>query len=239
MVSRLSTFGLAALALVVAGVSDDAVVILGGLAVAFGVQMVPPLAGLVWYPWITRQGATWGLAAGLLGVLLTESAGSSILQAVGLDFWGRWPGTIHTGVWGLAANVAVCALVSASTQDGRDFTHRMTVHGFLGRHAALPADKMGLRPVAWIMVLAWLFCGAGPGAVIGNEVFGAPDAGVQGWTFGIPSLWAWQIMFWGLGVAMMWFLAYKMEMSTVAKDEIVDLTRDEDSTSTALDTPSI
>ena len=239
MVSRLSTFGLAALALAVAGVSDDAVVILGGLAVAFGVQMVPPLAGLVWYPWVTRQGATWGLAAGLLGVFLTESAGSAILQAVGLELWGRWPGTIHSAAWGLAANVVVCALVSALTQDGRDLEHRMTVHGFLGRHAALPADKMSLRPVAWIMVLVWLFFGAGPGAVIGNDVFGAPDAGVQGWTFGIPSLWAWQIVFWGLGVAMMWFLAYKMEMSTVTKDEIVALTKDEDSTSTALETPCI
>jgi len=238
MVSRLGAVLVAALALVVAGVSDDALVLLGGLAVAFGVQMVPPLAGLAWFPWITRQGATWGLAAGLVGVFFTDSIGSAVLQAGGLDIWGRWPWSIHSGAWGLAANIIVCGLVSALTHDQRDHDHRMTVHGFLSRHAAMPAEKKNLRPAAWIMVLAWLFFGAGPGAVIGNDVFGAPDAGVQGWTFGIPSLWAWQIGFWLLGVAIMWFLAYKMEMSTVSKDEIAALTKEAGATPTALETPS-
>ena len=68
--------------------------------------------------------------------------------------------------------------------------------------------------------------GIGPGAVIGNYIFGAPDAGVEGWTFGIPSIWAWQILFWLLGIGMMWFLAYKMEMSTVPAKEIEALVED-------------
>ena len=233
-VGLLGAVMVAALALWGADVSDDALVLLGGLAVAFGVQMVVPLAGLVWFPWITRQGATWGLAAGLLGVFLTEFAGT-----IGLDLWGRWPWTIHSAAWGLAINLVFCGLVSALTQDQRDSEHRMTVHGFLTRHAALPAEKKGLRPVAWIMVLAWLFFGAGPGAVIGNDVFGAPGAGVRGWTFGIPSLWAWQILFWLLGVGMMWFLAYKMEMSTMAKDEFAALTGEVSAPPPALETPSI
>ena len=238
MVSRLGAVGVAALALVVAGVSDDALVLLGGVAVAFGVQMMPPLAGLAWFPWITRQGATWGLAAGLCGVFFTESMGSAVLQAAGLDLWGRWPWTIHSGVWGLAANIVICGFVSALSQDRHDHDRRMKVHEFLGRHAAMPAEMKGLRLAAWIMVVAWLFFGAGPGTVIGNDVFGAPDAGVQGWTFGIPSLWAWQIMFWLLGVVMMWFLAYKMEMSTVSKDEIAALSKEAGAPPTALETPS-
>ena len=53
----------------------------------------------------------------------------------------------------------------------------------------------------------------------GNDIFGAPDAGREGWTFGIPSIWVWQILFWLLGVAMMWFLAYKMELSSVPQAE--------------------
>ena len=48
----------------------------------------------------------------------------------------------------------------------------------------------------------------------------------EGWTFGIPSIWAWQILFWLLGVFMMWFLAYKMEMSTVPEKEIEALVED-------------
>ncbi len=58
-------------ALMVATFSRDALVLLGGLAVAFGFQMWPSLAGVTWFPWITRQGATWGLAAGLLAVIFT------------------------------------------------------------------------------------------------------------------------------------------------------------------------
>jgi hypothetical protein len=30
----------------------------------------------------------------------------------------------------------------------------------------------------------------------------------------MPSIWIWQIIFWILGIIMMWFLAYKLEMST-------------------------
>jgi hypothetical protein len=62
--------------------------------------------------------------------------------------------------------------------------------------------------------------------VIGNDIFGAPDAGVDGWTFGIPSIWAWQLLFWGLGVFMMWFLAYWMELSRIPAKEVEALHED-------------
>ena len=71
-----------------------------------------------------------------------------------------------------------------------------------------------------------MFFGIGPGAVIGNDIFGAPDAGIDGWMFGMPSIWAWQILWWGLGVFMMWFLAYKMEMSTLPEREVEALIED-------------
>ena len=80
--------------------------------------------------------------------------------------------------------------------------------------------------MAWAVTLAWMFFGIGPGAVIGNWIFGAPNAGYAAWTFGIPSIWAWQILFWALGVGMMWLLAYKMEMSTVPETEIEALVED-------------
>lgn len=214
-------------ALVVATVSSDALVLLGGLAVAFGFQMWPSLAAVCWFPWITRQGATLGLAAGLLAVIFTESLGASIAGAVGVDLpWGRWPWTIHSAGWGIIFNVGICVIVSAMTQHEGDMSHRMKFHSFLREHASLPASKKGLVPWAWVITLAWLFFGIGPGAVMGNWIFGAPDAGVEGWTFGIPSIWAWQILFWILGVAMMWFLAYKMEMSTVPNREVEALVED-------------
>ena len=213
-------------ALLVATYSRDALVLLGGLAVAFGFQMWTPLAAVCWFPWITRQGASYGLLAGIIGVIFTEKFGIGILTDMGLDFWGRWPWTIHSAGWGMILNLTTCLIVSSRTQDAAQTAHRMTYHNFLREHASLSPEKRGLVPVAWGITIAWMFFGIGPGAVIGNDIFGAPDAGVDGWTFGMPSIWAWQILFWMLGVGMMWFLAYKMEMSTIPEKEIVALVED-------------
>ncbi len=211
-------------ALLVATFSRDALVLLGGLAVAFGFQMWPALISVCWFPWFTRQGVTWGLAAGLLGVIFTETIGQTLTG--GALPWGRWPLTIHSAGWGMLANLGVCVVVSAMTQNASDQAHRMKYHNFLREHATLSQSKRGLVPIAWGITLAWMFFGIGPGAVIGNTIFGAPDAGVEGWTFGMPSIWAWQILFWILGVFMMWFLAYKMELSTVPETEIEALVED-------------
>ena len=62
--------------------------------------------------------------------------------------------------------------------------------------------------------------------MIGNWIFGEPAAGRDGWTFGIPSIWAWQILFWLLGIALLWFLAYRMEMATVPAKDVEALVDD-------------
>jgi len=209
-------------ALFVATVSSDALVLLGGLAVAYGFQMWPSLIAICWWPYLTRAGVTLGLVAGLIAVTLTESIG----QKLGITGWGRWPLTIHSAGWGILFNLGTAIIVSRFTQNADDLAHKMVFHNFLREHAGLPESKRHLIPRAWAITLVWFMFGIGPGAVIGNTIFGAPNAGVEGWTFGIPSIWAWQILFWALGVAMMWFLAYKMEMSSVPSKEIEVLTED-------------
>ncbi len=208
-------------ALVVATTSKDALVLLGGLAVAFGFQMWPPLMAVCYFPWFTRQGITWGLAAGIVAVISTETVG----QSLGITAWGRWPLTIHSAGWGIIFNLGIAVVVSAMTQNAEDMKHRMTFHNFLRQHAGVPAAKRGLVPAAWIITLVWFFFGIGPGAVIGNTIFGNPND-ITTWVFGMPSIWAWQILWWVLGVFMMWFLAYKMEFSTVPAAEIVVLQED-------------
>jgi Na+/proline symporter len=221
---RLGVGLIVVLALIVAVFSRDALVLLGGLAVAFGLQMWVPLAAICYFPGITRAGATWGLAAGLVGVFLTDSAG----QAVFGDFlpWGRWPWTIYSAGWGIFFNIVVCLTVSAFTQDERQRAHRMKFHGFLREHASLPANRRWLVPIAWVVVIGWFIFAVGPGAVIGNDIFGAPHAGPSGWVFGIPSIWAWQIIFWLLGIGLLWFLAYGMQMATVPAKEVQALVDD-------------
>lgn len=214
-------------ALLLATYAVDALVVLGALALAFGFQLVPSLAAVCWFPWITRQGATIGLAFGLIGVTMTENLGVTTAAFFGLDLpWGRWPWTIHSAVWGMFFNLLTCAVVSAISHNSDGQEHRRKYHAFIIEHAALPREKRVLRPVAWSAVLVWFFFAAGPGAVLGNDFFGLLGSGRDGWYLGMPSIWAWQIIGWGLGVLVLWFLAYRLEMATVTHNNFEPLVDD-------------
>ena len=152
---------------------------------------------------------------------LTESIG----QKLGITGWGRWPLTIHSAGWGILFNLGTAIIVSRFTQNADDLAHKMVFHNFLREHAGLPESKRHLIPRAWAITLVWFMFGIGPGAVIGNTIFGSPVDATT-WMFGIPSIWAWQILWWGLGVFMMWFLAYKMELSTVPLRDVEALQED-------------
>jgi len=203
------------MALLVAATATDALVLLGGLAVAYGFQMWPALIAICFWPWLTRTGVTLGLIAGLIAVTCTESIGA----ALGISAWGRWPLTIHSAGWGIFFNLGIAIIVSFFTQNSEDLSHKMKFHNFLKEYAGLSTEKRNLIPIAWIITLLWFFFGIGPGAVIGNWVFGDPT-NPDTWIFGIPSIWAWQILFWVIGVYMMWMIAYKMEFSTPSKKDL-------------------
>ena len=223
MAGRIGVLIIVMSALVVATVSSDALVLLGGLAVAYGFQMWPALIAVTWWPWLTRQGVSWGLLAGIVAVTLTETIGQTLTG--GSLPWGRWPWTIHSAGWGILFNLGIAIVISFLTQDPADAKHRMSYHNFLREHAGLTPSKRGLVPVAWILTIVWFFFGVGPGAVIGNTIFGNPNDAAS-WIFGMPSIWAWQILWWALGVGMMWMLAYKMEMSIVPHKEVTALVDD-------------
>jgi Na+/proline symporter len=213
-------------ALVVASTSKDALVLLGGLAVAFGFQMWPSLIAVCYVPWFTKYGITLGLFFGIIGVVATETFGGSIATAFGYELpWGRWPWTMHSAFWGMLLNLGTAIIVSAVTQNKTSYEHRMTFHNFLREHASMSPEKRSLVPAGWIIVLVWFMFAIGPGAVFGNTIFGSPlDSST--WIFGMPSIWAWQIIWWVIGVFMMWFLAYKLEMSTVPHKEVEALVED-------------
>lgn len=194
--------------------------LLGGLAVSYGFQMWPALIATCYWPFLTRQGVIWGLVTGLLVVTLTDSIGQDWL---GITAWGRWPLTIHAAGWGIACNLGVAILVSLLTKDGRD--RKMEFHSFLRETASVPPNKQRLVPLAWVVTILWFLFAIGPGAVIGNTLFGDPN-NLETWLFGIPSIWAWQTLGWAFGVAMMWFLAYYLEMSRLSRREIQPLAED-------------
>jgi len=223
---RIGVGVIVAAALVVATVSKDALVLLGGLAVAFGFQMWPALISVCYVPWFTRAGITIGLLFGIIGVIFTENFGGQIAGAFGYTLpWGRWPLTMHSAFWGILVNLGAAILISAVTQNREAYAHRMKFHNFLREHGSVPEHKRSLIPAGWIITLVWFFFAIGPGAVIGNTIFGSPTDAAT-WIFGMPSIWAWQILWWALGVFMMWFLAYRIGMSTVPEREVEALVED-------------
>jgi Na+/proline symporter len=222
LIGRIFVVVVTGAALIVATTSKDALVLLGGLAVAYGFQMWPALIGICWWPFLTRTGVTLGLIAGLIVVTCTETIGQTWF---GITAWGRWPLTMHSAGWGIYFNLSIAIIVSMFTGSEEGKQHKQKFHDFLKEHAAVPAEKRGLIPVAWILTVVWFIFAIGPGAVVGNTLFGNPNDAAT-WVFGMPSIWVWQIIWWFLGVCMMWMLAYKMQMSTMPETEIVALVED-------------
>ena len=85
--------------------------------------------------------------------------------------------------------------------------------------------RRSLKPSAWIVTIVWIFFALGPGSLLGNNFFGKPKS-VESWSFGMPSLWVWQIIFWIIGVFIVWFLASKWKCLPPPKKTIVSQTED-------------
>jgi SSS family solute:Na+ symporter len=186
----------------------------GALALPFALQLLPAALALTWLRWLTPQAVLSGLVVGLTLVFFTEQLGLTLAGFFTIDIpWGRWPWTIHSAAWGLFFNIAVCSLFSLLTQKRSQRERLMQYHDYLA-HAAPSAPNVRVwRPIAWIATLAWIFFAIGPGQMFGVALFGAPNVGPGAWLFGIPSIWAWQIMGWAFGVLLLWLLAYRLSLS--------------------------
>jgi len=204
--------------------APQAQVMLAALALGFAVQLWPSLAGVCWFPWITREGATVGLIAGMSAVVLTEPLGGQLVSFLGINLpWGRWPWTIHSAGWGIFLNIVSCMVVSWISNHKADRAHRMAFHATYTSTVAMPSRQRFLKPVAWSLTLVWFFFAVGPGAILGNDLLGAPNGGLAAWLAGVPSLWIWQMVWWALGVLVLWFLAYALHMSTVPTSDQMDI----------------
>ena len=208
-IGRLFVVVVAVAALVVAIVSTDALVMLGGLAVAYGFQMYPALFGNLYCKWISKTGVTMGLIAGLLAVTLTDKM-SSIFPLP----WGAYPLTIHSAGWGIFFNIIFTGFGSYffpdSDQKNLDKEKR---HAFLSEVAGVPESKKKLVPLAYCLVIFWFLFGFGPFAMIGNTLFSDPNIPATWAPFNLPSIWIWQLVFLFFGIFVMWFLAFYLGFS--------------------------
>tara|TARA_B100001778_G_scaffold104044_1_gene84964 strand:- start:4896 stop:6773 length:1878 start_codon:yes stop_codon:yes gene_type:complete len=205
-------------ALIVAANSNQAIVMLGGLAVAYGFQMYPSLIGLCYYKGFNNKGVVAGLTVGLIAVTLTDK--TSVWFGVP---WGAYPFTVHSAGWGIFFNLITTFLVSnVSKETELEKDNKNRIHELLSTVAGLNFYQKKKIRLAWVLTLVWFLVGFGPFATIGNSLFSDPNSPSLWAPFGLPSLWIWQIIFLFYGIFVMWFLAFHMGLSKPIDPDRVD-----------------
>ena len=180
--------------------SQAALVMLGGLATAFGFVMYVPQLGVLWgWRW-PGWGAVFGILAGMVAVFLTYRV-------------FRYPLTIHCAAWGTGVGLLFCYLLRAlGVKDSQETVDRQKeLRGWLDAIETPGPSGMAWRKAMKVIVPLWYLFAIGPFVVIGNSAFSFA---------GFPPLWSWQIAWWIIGIVMMWALCFKAEMSTVTEEQI-------------------
>ena len=206
-------------ALFVAANSTQAIVMLGGLAVAYGFQMYPALIGLCYYKGFTKKGVVAGLIIGLIAVTLTDRTSAWFNVP-----WGAYPLTIHSAGWGIIFNLFVTFFVSFLLgESSKEKNKKERKHLLLQTVSALDPKRKRQVSLAWVLTLIWFLVGFGPFATIGNSLFSSPNTPELWAPFSLPSLWVWQLLFLLYGVFVMWFLAFHMGLSKPIAREKIEL----------------
>ncbi|SEM36007.1 Na+/proline symporter [Roseovarius azorensis] len=176
------------------------------LALPLSVQLLPAILGLTFLRWVSLGAVLAGGTLGALIVLFTEPPGIMLFEWLFVDLpWGRWPLTIHSAAWGLTFNLLLVLLASAATLRRPERFESDRLHNALD--AASGPSRRGLGALGGVFII-WSFFAYGPGAVIGNTFFSDPIFTALTPVLGVPSLWVWQILFWLMGVPLIWLLAF-------------------------------
>lgn len=199
-VNRLLATVLTGIALTIALNPVDTIVMLGAFATAFGFVMYVLLLGVIWGFRFPTIGATLGVLAGMIAVMLTFR----LFQE---------PLTIHCAAWGTGVGLIVAYLCRGLGMKSSDETleRQNEIRDFLNDIDAPSESGRKWRKIMKIAVPLWYFFAIGPACIMGNSSFSF---------CGFPSLWSWQIVWWILGIVMMWALCFKAEMSSTNDEQI-------------------
>jgi solute:Na+ symporter, SSS family len=191
---------LAVAAVVVSLTSTDAIVMIGGFATAFGTIMWLCLLGVHWGFKYPSTGVVLGLAAAIVACLLTYYV------------W-RYPLSIHTAGWGIFVGLGVAYLCRGlGMKDSEETIARQKeVREWLNSIDGPTENGKKWRSRMKFAVPAWYFMALGPGVLIGNKAISF---------CGFPAIWSWQIIWWIVGIVMMWALCFKAEMATTSDEQI-------------------
>ena len=187
-------------AVIVSLTSSDAIVMIGGFATTFGTIMYLMLVGVHYGFKFPSTGAALGLLAGIAANMLTY-------------FVWKYPLSMHTAFWGLAAGFGVAYLCRGMGVKNTEETdaRQKEVREWLNSIDGPSESGQKWRNAMKIIVPIWFILALGPGVLLGNTAF----------TFcGFPATWSWQIVWWIVGIVMMWALCFKAEMSTTSEEQI-------------------
>ena len=199
-VNRILATLLTAGALTIGLTSTAALVILGAFATAFGFVMYVLLLGVIWGFRFPSIGAVLGVLSGMIAVALTYKV---------------WPNplSMHCAFWGTFTGLVVAYVCRGlGIKDNEETIKRQNeVRAFLDDIDAPSESGAAWRKVMMFVVPVWYFFAIGPACILGNKAFSFS---------GFTPLWSWQIVWWILGIIMMWALCFKAQMSTLAQDRV-------------------
>jgi Na+/proline symporter len=198
--NRIFVTVLTLLAVVVSLTAPGAIVMIGGFATSFGFIMYLMLMGVHYgfkYPSI-------GVVIGLLG---------AIVACFVTYFWYQYPLSMHTAFWGLFAGLVLAYLCRGlGIKDNEETTKRQAeVREWLTSIDSPSETGQKWRNAMKFLVPLWYVFAIGPLCLLGNSAFSFA---------GFAPLWSWQIVWWIVGIVMMWALCFKAEMSTTSAEQI-------------------
>jgi Na+/proline symporter len=204
-VGRLLVFVIVSVAMWVSLTNTAALVLLGGLATAFGFLLYLPLVDVLWLRRFTRQGVAVGLALGVVAVTVTFAFGSI-----------QYPLNIHSAGWGGIVGFTAAVLVTAFTRRSEAAREdvmavRREMSDWLVDIDSPTERQRSWRKVLWVAAPLWFIFAIGPGMVLGNNFVSFA---------GLPPVWAWQVFWWVLGFVMMWALAFKAGLAQPRDQQI-------------------
>ena len=118
---------------------------------------------------------------------------------------------------GIIFNVIVCFSASIFSSNDKEREHRDQIHDFFSKSYGNSPLKKKNKIISICSFFTLAFFSIGPGLIFGNLIFGSSDLDYSSGPWAIPSLWAYQIIWWAAGVFLIWFLANKMDLSTLSK----------------------
>jgi solute:Na+ symporter, SSS family len=199
-VNRILATVLTIAALAVGLTSQAALVILGALATAFGFVMYIFQMGVLWGFRFPSIGAVLGTLAGMIAVFLA---------------YRIWPNplSMHSAFWGTFTGLVVAYICRGIgiKDDEETIKRQQEVRNFLDDIDAPSEKGQQWRSIMKPVVVIWYFFAIGPACILGNTSFSFA---------GFLPLWSWQILWWIVGIVMMWAFTFKAEMSTTSPTQI-------------------